>query len=296
MSVLFWVTIGVPILAAVIFIRWLLVAKAHGLSEMGAGDRINLIVNAVMFVLTVISIAIALAAFHDSKTSGDEQKIALQASRESLQDVVGALKTQTALLNDAQTLLQSQLEVSRQQQKATMATNSVLLSSKRTLKSQLDIATEQNKREVERLSKKPQLHLTIHAGSKFLQEEQFSETLTVNINDFNSLSIVVTNIGDAALSAPNISLMAIPQEVAILPLGMVYADGLMHNAFQFTGQSLPQSLEPFSQARTPYYFPFRISPKEGITEALLIVRIFGSNMRAKEGLIHLKIVWPTATP
>jgi type II secretory pathway pseudopilin PulG len=209
MSISFWIFVVLVLLAAGVFIFRLLREKRRILASLSIGDSANLTVNTVMLVLTLISIVIAIAAFQDSKNSGVEQQKALDASRQSLQDVVSDLRKQNALLREAQNTLQSQLEVSQAQQQALTATIKILEGTKSTLRSQLAIVAEQNKRELERLRRQPRVRFSL-AG---LTEDRFSEGLEVStVEDAIThqkgqfMSLTVTNIGDEALMNPRLQL------------------------------------------------------------------------------------------
>lgn len=288
MSASFWITSGLLVCIAAFATFALLKGNKDRLSDLPAGDRISLRVNSVLLVFTMVSILIALIALQDTRTSGDEQKKALQASRESLENVVSGLKVQTQLLNDAQNTLQSQLEVSRQQQKALTATTSLLQSTKTTLNSQLKIVDEQNKRELERLRQKPNIQFIF--GN--MSESAFAAGATLSAVDVNDLKLIVSNKGNAALVNPVLTISAQPNEVYVSGYGQ--PTGPQHKYLQIAMPIIDQSLEPSAQTQTDYLFNFRLSIPENISSVVLNFKIYGSNMALHQASLKLQIKKPDA--
>ncbi|HEX7285145.1 MAG TPA: hypothetical protein VF532_03135 [Candidatus Angelobacter sp.] len=272
MNVFLWMLVAIGFVAAIVFMGWLWTTKNPRIGELG--DRLNLMINASMFVLTVLSITIAIAAFHDAKTSGDEQKKALDSSRDSLRDVVSVLNTQVALLNDAQDTLRSQLNVSRQQQQAMTATNIALLRTNRTLKSQLRIATAQNDRELDRLNK----WALVVFRFQDLPEEAFqleAGGVPVKIKDPNDLTLTITNIGTAPILNPVLTISASPASISVSTDEAFYPNPRRRNTIQFYSGT---GLEPVSVADRGYAYHFKIAVPPDVTSGELVFRLFGSNM------------------
>jgi hypothetical protein len=101
-----WITATILLAAVAILVFYLLKSKNTFslLSSLGIADLtavISLALNAALFVLTILSLAIAIAAFKASEKSGVEQLETLTRSREALQTTADTLKNSAKDFRDS---------------------------------------------------------------------------------------------------------------------------------------------------------------------------------------------------
>ncbi len=92
-----WVTVALLLITIAVLVVYLLKSKNDFsvFSSLGIADLtavISLALNAALFLLTILSLVIAVAAFKASEKSGDEQLETLKRSREALQVTADTLK------------------------------------------------------------------------------------------------------------------------------------------------------------------------------------------------------------
>jgi len=95
-----WITLGILICAAAVLYYSLLRAKsaAHLPTSLSVADLtgvISLALSAAIFFLTIVSLAIAVAAFKASERSGEQQQKTLDESRSALQRTANTLDAST---------------------------------------------------------------------------------------------------------------------------------------------------------------------------------------------------------
>lgn len=105
MKIVLSITIGF-LLIAILLTAYFLRSRNNVsvLSNMGIADLtgvISLALNAALFVLTILSLAIAVAAFKASEKSGGEQLETLSRSRDALQTTADTLKTSAQDFRDS---------------------------------------------------------------------------------------------------------------------------------------------------------------------------------------------------
>lgn len=113
--------------------------------RLSLADNTNIvmtIVNLVLLVVAVVSLQIAVNSYLDAQESGRQQQQILDASKQSLSSVVGALNKQQRSLDDSRDALTQSVKITTAQQK-------LLQESVKTSRSQLAVLDAQWKRELE---------------------------------------------------------------------------------------------------------------------------------------------------
>jgi hypothetical protein len=115
-----WISLSVGILATALLacfwrFRW---PRWYWSQELDR--RVNIVVatvSVVSLVVAVVTLGIAFEALREARSSGGEQLVTLQRSRDALEKVITSLGVQTRLLTDAQTSLSGQLDLDKRQLK-----------------------------------------------------------------------------------------------------------------------------------------------------------------------------------
>lgn len=118
--------------------------------KLSLSDKTNIVatvVNIVLLVLAVVSIHIALKSYQTAQKSGAQQQGTLDASKDALSSVVGALKEQQGTLNDSRLALKQSVDIITEQKK-------LLQQSVQTSRNQLAVLDAQWKRQLEQ----PDIH------------------------------------------------------------------------------------------------------------------------------------------
>jgi chromosome segregation ATPase len=106
--------------------------------------------NLVSLVVAIISINIALNSYQAAQESGRQQQQTLDASKEALSSVVGALKKQEGIIDDSRQTLRQSIDIMTEQQK-------LLQQSVETSRNQLAVLDAQWKRQLEQ----PDIHAVL---------------------------------------------------------------------------------------------------------------------------------------
>jgi hypothetical protein len=153
-----------------------------GFEQLSFADSVNL----VIFVFSVVSIVVAIAAFRDAQESGAAQTAALTTSRDELANVVGVLHEQETTSRVALEKVVGEL---REQETTWTQTRD-------TLSEQLALLKEQDRRALDRLSRHPEIRLTLDGVEIPRLGQPPFPTHTWRTPGY----LLIENIGDAALN------------------------------------------------------------------------------------------------
>lgn len=263
-------------------------------SSLALGD----LVNVLTALLTLIGLAIAIgsfyvatAAYQKSVRDSEEQQKSLDASRLQLQAVVDAAAKQQELLSQnletskaQQILLTQSLETSKQQQ-------AIQHKNLETSKAQLGLLEEQQKREAERLARKPiaEVSLITSAGPMLLDDLREIEFHLEKNKKWRRLSFTVLNKGGAEISRPIVRIVASPETIFIDRAEVRIAERADHNTLQFSGPNIID-IEPEAVTGGPVGYSVDITVPDSIDGFDLNFSITGKNLPRKEHTFHLKVI------
>lgn len=282
-----------------------------------AGDpfsSLNFIVGFAMLVLTLVSIWIALAAFQSAERSGNEQLQVLQNSRSALESVArnvegqaNALRDQTQALRDQTVTLQAvqrgfdkQAELADaqiEQAKSAAAAiakaadqmkeqRALLAAVQDTLKGQLEIASEQNKRELEKLSRKPNIQI----GVGNLPAELLGKPIHLTLAELQEFTFVLRNEGNEAATHPIIILSTDTEQVGVNQWGSPAHMG-RRNVLQLSGGNV-NDIEPLDVAGE-YSIPVRFEAANDVSQFRVTCAVSASNFKRKVLQVTIEISRPT---
>ena len=149
MLIVVYVLLTILIGSIVVFLC-LHVRRQNRPGKLSLSDKTNIVatvVNIVLLVLAVVSIHIALKSYQTAQESGAQQQRTLDASKDALSSVVGALKEQQGTLNDSRLALKQSVDIITEQKK-------LLQQSVQTSRNQLAVLDAQWKRQLEQ----PDIH------------------------------------------------------------------------------------------------------------------------------------------
>lgn len=254
----------------------------------------NTILTFVSLAVSIGSLYIAIATYQQAIRDSEQQQKNLDASRVQLQAVVNAATQQQQILSKnleisraQQELLSRGLETSKFQQE-------IQRKNLETSKAQLSMLEEQQKRETERLARKPiaEVSLLTGAGPKLLADLEKGEIeFPVDENKkWFRLNFFVSNRGTAEIIKPITKFWASPETVLIDrpdQRGIGRAD---HNTIQFSGPTI-NDIEPVEVAGAVKY-AVDITVPDSVNAFDLGYIISGKNMARKEHTLHFRVVRP----
>jgi hypothetical protein len=219
-----------------------------------SNENVNLValaLNIVLFVIAIVSLIVALAAYQSAEQSGREQQQILVSSRQALESVVGVAVKQQGLLDRS-------LQVSE---------------------SHLRLAEQARTEELERRGRRPKLEVSL--GEISANDLRSAKRFNVarNRQGVVELGFFVKNLGNAPLIRPVILMRALPAAVALYPVGNVRTTRTNPNVFQFSGPTILDLL-PLAQNPVPYGFSLEAVVPESEKAFDMEVRIFGENLSA----------------
>jgi len=210
---------------------------------------ISLAVNVALFVITMFTLFVAMAAYYSAEQSGKQQQAALDASRAALEKVVGTASRQQELLDENLKVAKAQLEVVR----------------------------EQREDERKRLSRKPRIEVMLGevTEAKILEMKE----IPVMARDDGSVPMMfaVKNVGDATLLQPFLFLVTEPKTVVVKEAGRPKTGSDVPNALQFAGLSV-MDMPPFEISQTPSAFNVEIVVPKDVTTVTLHFKMWGTNL------------------
>ena len=260
-------------------------------------DFINLLIAFLTFVGLAVafnSLQVANQAYQKSVQDGLEQQKILDASRVQLQAVVdAAIKQQDILDRNLETskaqqvLLNKSLEISKHQQEIQHKTLE-------TSKAQLGVLEEQQKREAERLARKPiaEIFLVTNDGPTPLDIIEKLPAVTFPVEqgkDWARLSFHVLNKGKIEISRPVVRIVASPETVFIDRADQRVGERADHNALQFSGPTTID-IEPEEVAGGAVRYVVDIRVPDLINDFDLKFSITGKNLPLKEHILHLMVI------
>lgn len=270
------------------------------MGSLAFGDLTNLLTA----LLTLIGLAfafgsfwIANAAYQKSVSDSVEQQKNLDASRQQLQAVIDIATKQKDILDRnletskaQQVLLNKALQTSIIQQE-------LLSNNFETAKAQLNLLEEQNKREREREARAPiaEIGITTSEGFKSIMEGEKLPVLRLNLEGdkkWSTMSFVVLNKGNIAISKPIIRIVASPETVFLDEPGLQLSEKHNHHVIQFNGPPSPD-IDPLEVSQVPYAYSIAITVPDMVDTFDLTVSAQGQNLRRIERTIHLKVTRPS---
>lgn len=285
-------------LALLIFSLWEKLPPIH-FASLALGDIANLLTVALTMVglaIALVSLYVAMVTYQQSVKDSEEQQKSLDASRTQLQAVIDAAAKQQEILSQnletskaQQALLGKSLETSKQQQE-------IQYKNLETSKAQLGVLEEQQKREAERLARKPiaEISLLTTAGPKLLDDLEKVPEIEFRLEESKKwlrLSFLVLNKGTAEISRPIVRIVGSPETVFIDRADQRTSERAYHNALQFSGPTTID-IEPAAVAGGPIKYPVDITVPDSINAFDLNFSITGKNLPRKEHTLHLKVIRP----
>ena len=200
--------------------------------------------------LSTIAIVIASATYFDAKTSGAEQKKALEESRKALSEVVSSLKTQN--------------KIQENQLDRLVATD--------------DLARNERNRHPEikfNFQKIPASGINFNPAAKKLVD--------ISRSDQRGIFVLYSNVGNKALESPSIRITAFPETISFLLSG---APQNIPNMVEYIKMS---NVERVSTSNIPYAIVIHMNIPEDVSAVDLSAEIYGANMVKKTSSIHLNV-------
>lgn len=251
------VLLGVVIAFPVVWVAavWLLMRQKLNPSiwSLSLSDILNI----ALFVLTAVSIAIAL--------------IGLSIATASYQQAVDAAKKQVEAGEEQSRILQSQAEA--------------LDAARRALQEQLVLGREQRAEYLAKLAKRPHIAIEVDAAQHEARIAADKKDLTIELqpgrNAFDFV-VVLKNTGDAALQKPLLIFDGRPNRVTFEPR-------------QFGGLNI-QDFLPFKQVKKGYRFDVRAIFPQEVDAFQMVLDISGENMDAETTALGVRVVRKPTAP
>lgn len=259
------------------------------LGSLDLGDLTNI----STLLVAIFSLIVANAAYQKSIKDSEEQQKSLDASRVQLQAVIDAAAKQQETLRQnletskaQQVLLSKSLETSKHQQE-------IQHKSLETSKAQLSVLEEQQKREAERLARKPiaEISLQTSVGPNRLDDLGMLSEIEFRLEEskkWSRLSFLVLNKGTAEISKPIVRIVAFPNTAFIDRADKRLGERADHNTLQFSGPDIID-IEPEEVTGGAVKYMVDITVPDSINGFDLNFSITGKNLPRKEHTFHLKI-------
>ncbi|THJ16613.1 MAG: hypothetical protein CAF42_011700 [Nitrospira sp. CG24B] len=164
-----------------------------------------------------------------------------------------------------------------------------------TSKAQLHLLEEQQKRETERLARKPiaEISLLTSAGAKLLTDLEKGSEIEFPVEENKKwlrLNFLVSNRGNVEIIKPITRLWASPETVLIDRPGQRGGERAEHNTIQFSGPTT-NDIEPVEVAGAVKY-TVDITVPDSVNAFELGYIISGKNMARREHTLHFRVVRP----
>ena len=244
-------------------------ADPKALASAASADLIalsSLVVNVFLFIISIVSLYIALAAFNYARAAGADQQQSLDASRSALDAVVSTAGKQQQLLDENLKIAFAHFEVVKQQRDE----------------------------ELRRLQRKPRLEITV--GNLTKEEISKLEAIRVAPNERSIIPIdfIVTNQGDVALLHPLILITADPSMVVVSQRGQS-ASADNPNWLQLGGLAFMDIL-PYEITQTGYSYKVDVVVPPDVQDFVLDFKIWGENLAVQSQLMKFFAVRKPGQP
>jgi hypothetical protein len=267
---LFLGIVGAFLAAVIAFFAIYRFPRVQLVSSLPLMDVVALIVNIAIFLLTLISLCYAAAAYQYAIASGAEQQKTLESTRKALEQEVATTDRQRQLLDTSLSVLSEHLSVVKKQWEA----------------------------EKERLARKPVVEISLGTltPAQLLQEP----TIPVLMQDSTMrFEFIVKNVGNAPAVHPTVIFVATPASVRVNPPGVDIPKQAI-NVLQMSGNR--EDLVPYEIAQIPYSFQAEAKVPNDIPTFDLEFYLFAQNLAKQVRRVRItisrehKVVQPTATP
>jgi hypothetical protein len=241
-------TIGLAVLYVVI--RGRLPILGSDWQRLTPSDILSALALGINTVLALGALWVALVTYQEGIRSGEQQAGLLDKSRAALEGVLGSLGKQQETLDKSRQALEEVLTATR---------------------GQFQLVEEQNKRELERLNRRPALDLRMEGkatqGGKVLVG-------TPQPEGWMRLTVVIRNTGNASVSKPTFVIAAEPATVKLRAPGF---GTVGPNRLQLVA---PMDLHPFDIVKIEYTYDIDVlmEPK---ARAKIVCQITGENLPLK---------------
>lgn len=257
-------------------------------------------INLLTAFLTLVGLAVAFdslqianQAYQKSVQDGLEQQKNLDASRVQLQAVVEAAIKQQSILNQNLETSKAQQELLNKNLQTSKIQQEIQSKNLETSKAQLTLLEEQNKREQERLARKPiaEIGIQTHRGSTSIMESEKLPALEFELEKdkkWSRMVFLVSNKGNIEVSRPTVRISAFPQTVSIDHADYRMSKRHEHHILEFSGPGV-KDIDPLEISPLPYSYTVDITVPDTIEAFDLTVSVQGGNLTRIERKIHLKV-------
>jgi hypothetical protein len=261
--------LGAVIAAVIAFYTFYKFPRIQLVSPQPLLDIVALIVNIAIFLLTLISLFYAVAAYQYAIASGAEQQRTLESTRKALEQEVATTDRQRQLLDSSLSVLSEHLSVVKNQWEG----------------------------EKERLARKPMAEISLGdlTPDHLLTEPTIPILFQGSTMRFD---FTVKNVGNAPVLHPVVIFRATPDSVGVNPPGVDLPKQL-HNVLQMSGNQV-EDLVPYDIAQIPYSFQVEATVPNDIATFDLEFCLFAQNLAKQVRRVHItvirgqKLVQPTA--
>jgi len=266
-------------------------------SSLTLSDFINLLTAFLTFVGLAVafdSLQVANQTYQKSVRDGLEQQKSLDASRVQLQAVVEAAIKQQDILNRNLETSRAQQEILNKNLQTSKIQQEIQGKNLETSKAQLNLLEEQNKREQERLARKPVAEIAIQTleGIKSIMEpEKLPEIQIALVKDtkWTRMAFLLSNKGNIEISRPIVRIFAHPETIFIDEAEHRVPERHGHHVFQFGGPGT-NDIDPLEVSQSPYSYTVDITVPDAIEAFDLTISVQGRNLARIERKIRLKVI------
>lgn len=228
---------------------------------------VSLAVNVALFVITIFTLLVAMAAYYSAEQSGKQQQQTLGASRQALESVVGVALKQQELLDENLKIAKAQLEVVR----------------------------EQREDERKRFSRKPQIEVMLGEVTEARIREAKEITVAVGEDGGVPMAFIIKNVGDATLLQPSLFLVGEPKTIIVRKTGQSKDASSPQNVLQIAGAAV-MDMPPFEITQTPSAFNVEIVVPQDLTIFTLHFKMWGTNLTVHALDIRFRVQHKTQSP
>lgn len=229
------------------------------LKAIGAVEVTGFLLNIMLFLISLFSLYVALAAFDYARQAGAEQGASLDASRRALESVVATAQKQQELLDES-------LKVSA---------------------GHFALVKQQREDELRRLAQKPRFEFALGSIAEKELREQQRIRVRADQRGIVEFDFIVKNVGDATARQPVLLVNAQPPTVGVSEHGQARRTA---NAYllQIGGLAV-MDMPPFQIAKTPYRYSVDAFVPPDVGAFSLTFKMWGDNAPVHEITVQLDV-------